>query len=40
MFTNPTLVMLPGIALMVLVLSINSIGAALRDATDPTREDR
>lgn len=40
MFTNPTLVILPGIALMALVLSINSIGDALRDATDPTREDR
>jgi peptide/nickel transport system permease protein len=40
MFTNPTLVTLPGIALMVLVLSINTIGDALRDATDPTRQDR
>jgi len=40
MFTNPSLVTLPGFALMVLVLSINTIGDALRDATDPTREDR
>lgn len=40
MFTQPSIILIPGIALLILVLSINLIGDGLRDASDPSGDAR
>lgn len=40
MYAQPWLLALPGLAILALVLALNLIGEALREATDPTSEER